>query len=146
MCFPVFECPSTLSLMVHCIINYHWSCCMVGYVIHPLSAMFFGSGVYEVFFPRNDSILSGLSNHHKTCFSRPSIVFWEVVCGMGYFSSHPVVASTTVSTWYLQQQVCGSVVNSTCQSSPYLYFCHCPSYQRDFIHLAYLIAVHVSHS
>ena len=55
-----------------------------------------GPGVDEVvseMSPIVELSFSGVPSHHKTCFSRPSIVFGEVVCGMGYFSSHPVVAS-----------------------------------------------------
>lgn len=47
---------------------------------------------------------------HRTCFSGPRIMFWVVAWGTGYASSHLLVASTIVSTWWLPLWVWGGVM------------------------------------
>lgn len=54
--------------------------------------------VFLKWFPLSDSVLSGLSCHHQTCFSRPSMALQAVAWGTEYVSSHVVDASTMVST------------------------------------------------
>jgi len=59
---------------------------MVGDVIHSLNTVFFGPGIYEPvtqMSPLSGSVLSRLSCHHRTCFSRAMMVFWVVAWGTG---------------------------------------------------------------
>lgn len=70
---------------------------MIGNVIYPLNAILLAQvsmGFFCKRAPLSDSILSGVSCCHETCFSRPRIV----VGGTVYFSSYPVTAFTIVST------------------------------------------------
>lgn len=117
-------------------------------MIYPLNVMLFGPGeVVSEMVLLYDSILSGVPCHHKAYFSMSRIVFHVVAWGTGYVSSHPVVAFhhckqmafAMVSLWECD-------VIHPARLPQYLYFCHCPPYQRGIIRLACLSAVQVSHS
>lgn len=119
--------------------------------MHPLNVMLYNPGVNEIVSEmspiiRLDSVISGVPHHHKSCFSRPRIVYRAVTCCTRYISSNLVVASTTVNIGCLPWYVYRSMIKSTCQMSLYLYFSHCPPDQIDFIFLVCLIAANVLQS
>lgn len=96
--------------------------------------------------PLSDSVLSGVPSLHKTCLSRPRMVFQVLAWGTGCVCSTPVVASTVISTWLLPSWVWVSVIQTICQAFLYLNFSHRPPHQRGFSHLGCLIAARVWHS
>lgn len=107
--------PIILSIVFNSPLYCWW---MIGDAIHSISAVCLGPGIYEVvseWVPLFDPFLSGVPFHYRTCFSRSRMFFGAVAWVTGYISSHPVVASTVVSTWHLPwhvRSILGSVLET----------------------------------
>lgn len=70
---------------------------MIRDVIHPINVMFLGSRVYEVVKEMSLTVLifSEVLHQHRTCFSRPRMMFWGVAWVIEYLSNQLVVAANS---------------------------------------------------
>jgi len=141
--------PTALSVVLaaNCTIWFLGGWCMVGDVIHTLSAGLFGPGVYEVV--SEMSPIVWLSSFWGAMLLQDLFfqgLGWCSGWWHGQWDRSPAIRWCIVGTWCLSWRVCGGVIESVCQASPYLYFSHRPLYHWGFTCLACLIAAHVSHS